>query len=151
VKLKDKYRFLLIEEKQKPTGQAESQTDGIHLYYLKDYNNEPLIIIDSQGYGDTRGHEKDVQINSAFEFIFSNVIDHINTICFIANSTKNRIDTCTKYIYSCVTALFADDVSDNFIILATHANKDSMKKQAFVETIVTDADFLNINKKLDSK
>ena len=151
VKIKDNYRFILIEEIPKPKGQAESQTDGVHLYYLKDYNNEPLIIIDSQGYGDTRGHDKDLEINTAFEFVFSNVIDHINCICFIANSTKNRIDISTKYIYSCVTALFAEDVNDNFIILATHANKDSMKKPAFVETIVTDADFLKINTKLDKK
>ena len=92
VKLKDNYRFILIEEIKKPKGQAESQTDGIHLYYLRDYNNEPLIIIDSQGYGDTRGHDKDLEINTAFEFVFSKVIDHINCICFIANSTQNRID-----------------------------------------------------------
>ena len=149
VKLKDNYRFILIEEIKKPKGQAESQTDGIHLYYLRDYNNEPLIIIDSQGYGDTRGYDKDLEINNAFEFVFSNVIDHINCICFIANSTQNRIDIGTKYIYSCVTALFAEDVTDNFIILATHANKDSMKKPAFVETIVEDADFLKI--KTDKK
>ena len=145
VTIKDNYRFILIEEKPKPKGQAESQTDGVHLYYLKDYKNEPLIIIDSQGYGDTRGHDKDLEINSAFEYVFSNVIDHINTICFIAKSTNNRIDISTKYIYSCVTALFAEDVNDNFIVLATHANKDSMKKPAFVETIVTDADFLKFD------
>ena len=151
VKLKDNFRFILIEEIKKPKGQAESQTDGVHLYYLKDYNNEPLIIIDSQGYGDTRGHEKDLEINQAFEYVFSHIIDHINTICFLANSTQNRIDISTKYIYSCVTALFAEDVNDNFIILATHANKDSMKKPAFVETIVEDADFLKINEKMNQK
>lgn len=151
VRLKDNFRFILIEEIKKPKGQAESQTDGIHMYYLKDYNNEPLIIIDSQGYGDTRGHEKDLAINAAFEYVFSNVIDHINSICFIANSTKNRVDISTKYIYSCVTALFADDVTDNFIVLATHANKDSMKKPAFVETIVEDAEFLKLKDKENKK
>ena len=54
-----------------------SQTDGVHLYYLKDYNNKPIIIIDSQGYGDTRGKIYDEKINQAFSHVFSNVIDHI--------------------------------------------------------------------------
>jgi hypothetical protein len=56
----------LINEKKKKKGQAESQTDGVHLYYLKDYNNKPIIIIDSQGYGDTRGKTYDEMINETF-------------------------------------------------------------------------------------
>ena len=40
IKMEDNYRFILITEPKKPKGQAESQTDGIHLYYLKDYNNK---------------------------------------------------------------------------------------------------------------
>ena len=74
IKLGDPKRYNLISEQPKATGQAESQTDGIHLYYLKDYKNEPLIIIDSQGYGDTRGHSKDLEINKAFEYVFSNIV-----------------------------------------------------------------------------
>ena len=30
-------RYDLIQEKPRETGQAESQRDGIHIYYLKDY------------------------------------------------------------------------------------------------------------------
>ncbi len=45
IQLEDKYRFILIEEIKNE--QAESQTEGVHLYYLKDYNNKPIIIIDS--------------------------------------------------------------------------------------------------------
>ena len=41
---------MLISEIEKPGGQAISQTDGIHLYYLKDYKNKLIIIIDSQGF-----------------------------------------------------------------------------------------------------
>ena len=37
VKLEDKFRFILIKEKEKKGGQSESQTDGVHLYYLKDW------------------------------------------------------------------------------------------------------------------
>ena len=55
IQLKDNDRFILITEPKKTKKQAESQTDGVHLYYLKYYNNKPIIIIDLQGYGDTCG------------------------------------------------------------------------------------------------
>ena len=152
IQLEDNFRFILIEEIKKEKGQAESQTDGVHLYYLKDYNNEPIIIIDSQGYGDTRGIGKDREINEAFQYIFSHVIDHINTIGFISKSTNNRIDMNTRYIFSCITNLFAGNVSENFMVLATHADRNTMKSgPQFVETIQTDADFLKINEKMNEK
>lgn len=153
IKLKDNYRFILIIEPKKATGQAESQTDGVHLYYLKDYNNKPVIIIDSQGFGDTRGQKYDEMITKAFEYVFSNVIKHINTACFISKSSNNRLDILTKYIFSSVTSLFSEDITENFIILSTFATKDTIKNgPAFIESIQTDADFLNIQKRgMDEK
>ena len=108
----------------------------MHIYYLKDYQNKPLIILDSQGYGDTRGHNKDLQINKAFEFVFSNIINHIDIVCLTINSTDPRLSPTTKYIYSAVTSLFADDISDNFIVLATFANKSNMKNPDIISAII---------------
>ena len=73
-------------KKFKKKGQAESQADGVHIYYLKDYNNKPVILIDSQGYGDTRGKNYDEMLNDAFNYIFTSVIDHINTVSFLTKS-----------------------------------------------------------------
>ena len=126
IKLEDKYRIILIKEEKQKGGQAVFQTDGIHLYYIKDYNNHPLIIIDSQGYGDIRGMYKDLEIDEAFKVVFSEIIDHINAVGFILNATVNRLDINTKYIFTSITALFAGDINENFIILATHANYESM-------------------------
>jgi len=150
IELNDNYRFILIKEKKKEKGQAESQTDGVHIYYLRDNNNKPMIIIDSQGYGDTRGKLYDEKINEAFEYVFSNVIDHINTVCLIAKSNTNRLDILTRYIFSCVTSLFSEDISENFIILATYANEDTLiNGPDFIDSIKTDNDFLNIQKRMD--
>ena len=150
INLEDDHRFILITEPVKQTGQAESQTDGVHLYYLRDYEGKPIIIIDSQGYGDTRGKEYDDKVDEAFRYVFSNVIDHINSAFFIVKSNTNRIDTLTKYIFSSVTSLFSDDVSENFIVLATFANKETINKgPAFVESIQTDADFLKIQRNMN--
>ena len=145
IKLKDKYRFILVKEPKKEKGQAESQTDGLHLYYIKDYNNQPIIIIDSQGFGDTRGKEYDEKVKKAFEYSFENKIDHINTICFIAKSTDARLDSTTKYIFSCATSLFSQDINENLIILATHADKTAMRKgPLFIGCISSDENFKNI-------
>ena len=152
ITLHDNFRFILITEPKKQKGQAESQTDGVHLYYLKDYQKKPVIIIDSQGYGDTRGTAYDEMVNEAFRFVFSSVIDHINAAFFIVKSNTNRLDVLTKYIFSSVTSLFSEDISENFIIIATFANKATISKGPdFVESIQTDADFLNINKRMDDK
>ena len=151
ITIDDDFRFILISEPEKEKGQAESQTDGVHIYYLRDYNNQPVILIDSQGYGDTRGKEYDEMVDKAFQYVFSSVIDHINTVGFIVKSNTNRIDILTKYIFSSVTSLFSEDISENFIILATFANKSTMEKGPdFVSSIKTDADFLKIEERMDS-
>ena len=147
IELEDNYRFILITEPNKKWG---SQTDGVHLYYLRDYNNKPVIIIDSQGYGDTRGKKYDEMINEAFRFIFANVIDHLNAACFISKANTNRFDIFTRYIFSSVTCLFSEDISENYLIIATFANKDTIKNgPAFIESIKTDGAFLKIEDRLD--
>ena len=152
IEIDDPYRFILITEPEKKTGQAESQTDGVHIYYVKDYENKPVIIIDSQGYGDTRGKEYDDSLINSFKHIFSNVIDHINTALFIVKTNTNRIDVITRYIFSSVTSLFSEDISENFLILATFCDKGTKTKgPAFVSSIQTDADFLKINKRMNDK
>ena len=92
-------------------------------------------------------------INDAFRYVFSNVIKHINTVCFISKSNTNRLDITTKYIFSSVTSLFSEDITENFIILATFASKETIKKGPdFVDSIQTEADFLNIQKRgMDEK
>ena len=152
IKLEDKYRYILIKEPKKEKGQAESQTDGLHIYYLKDKDNNPIIIIDSQGFGDTRGKEYDELVFEAFEYAFKNVIDHIYLICFIAKSNEARLDILIKYIFSCVTSLFSEDITNNFIFLNTFANRSTIKEgPEFVNSITTEIKFNEIIKKMDKK
>ena len=116
VKLEDKFRFILIKEPKREKGQSVSQTDGVHIYYIKDALNRPIIILDSQGFGDTRGIEFDQMVIDAFSHIFSEVIDHINAISFIVKSTDVRLDINIKYIFNQVSGLFSEDISINFLL-----------------------------------
>ena len=152
IKLQDKYRFILIKEPKKIKGQAESQTDGLHLYYIKDYLNNPIIIIDSQGFGDTRGKDYDELIKEAFEYAFTNIIKHINTIFFIVKSTDSRLDILTKYIFSSVTSLFSEDICENLIFLTTFANRSTINEgPAFIKSISSNELFSTILKKMSKK
>ena len=58
----------------------------------------------------------------------------------------------TKYIFVSVTSLFLDDISENLIILATHANRNTMESgPLFISTISSDEAFKVINKKMNEK
>ena len=152
VKLEDSFRFILVEEPKKEKGQAESQTDGVHIYYLKDLNNKPLIILDSQGFGDTRGKSFDEMVIEAFCFIFTQVIDHINAVTFIVKSTDARLDINIQYIFNQVTGLFSEDISINFFALATHATKKDMKSEpAMIKTLESNEKFIPIREKMQKK
>ena len=152
VRLEDDFRFILIKEPKKDKGQAESQTDGVHIYYVKDAHNKPIIILDSQGFGDTRGKNFDDMVIDAFTYIFSQVIDHINAVSFIVKSTDARLDINIQYIFNQVTGLFSEDISINFFALATHATKYDIKNEpAMIKTLESNDKFRPIREKMQKK
>ena len=152
IKLEDKYRLVLIREKTKEKGQAESQTEGLHLYYIKDKNNNPIIIIDSQGFGDTRGKRYDELIKEVFQYAFSKLILHINIICFVTKSNNPRLDFLTKYIFSFATSLFSNDLSKNLVILSTFADRFTIENEPlYINSIIKDNFFKEILDKMDKK
>ena len=145
IQLEDNYRFILIEKIKKQRSQAESQTDGVHIYYVKDFNNKPIILIDSQGYGDTRGYKYDEMINDAFTFVFTSVLNHINVVCFSVKSYSNRLDILAKYIFSSLNSLFSKDLNENLIFLGTFATRDIISEgPTFIKSLKMYFDFLNI-------
>ena len=80
-----------------------------------------------------------------FTFVFSSVINHINTVCLVCHSRTicNKSESITKYIFNTVDSLFTKDIYQNFIILATFANKDTINEEPeFVKKIKNDEDFL---------
>lgn len=109
IQLEDNYRLILIEEEMPiGRGHVKSEKGGVHIYYVKDYNNKPVILIDSQG------HE--VMINKAFTFAFTSFLNCIiNIVCFIVKSNSNRLYILTKYIFIRITSLFSRDIIENFI------------------------------------
>jgi len=141
IEIEDNYRYILITDHKK--AECDEINYGIHIYYLKDYNNKPVIIINCQGYGNDKETKYDEMLTEAFKYIFCNIINHINVVCFISRS-NNKFDKLTKSAFSYATNLFP---AENIIILSTFANKDIIKKEpTFINDISKDSDFINIQK-----
>ena len=138
------YRFILIEDKQ--------QDNGLHLYYLKDINNKPIIIINCQGLGYILEKEYDENINKAFFYLFSYLLDHINLVCFITKELNEKLNIFIRYIFSCTIGLFTEEILQNFIILITHIDKNTIKEGSkFIGALSEDLNFADIKNKLSSK
>ena len=121
VKLEDDFRFKLIHE-QFFVSMTESQTRDVIIYNIRpfDKNIPPIRVIDTPGFGDS--FELDKLICDKISEIFRNNISHINAICFVAQSTNNKITIKQKYILNRIINLFSEDVKENIIAIFTFCN-----------------------------
>ncbi|XP_067249339.1 uncharacterized protein [Chanodichthys erythropterus] len=134
---KDDFRFVLIDEgKQK--SQAESQTSEIMAYQI---NHRPgfqipysLTIVDTPGFGDTRGIAHDQKITKKIQEFFSNPggIDSIDAVCFVVQASLARLTHTQKYIFDSILSIFGKDIADNILVMVTFADG---KKPAVLEAI----------------
>ncbi|KAM9437312.1 uncharacterized protein ACWYII_015281 isoform 1-T2 [Salvelinus alpinus] len=127
VKWEDRYRFKLIHEVTNRS-QAESQTSIVTSYEVY---NQPgfqisysLTIIDTPGFGDTRGIAHDKLITEQVKDLLCNPlgIDHIDAVCFVVQASLVRLSANQKYIFDSILSIFGKDVADNILMLVTFAD-----------------------------
>ena len=129
VKYTDPFRFKLICDGDKRS-QAHSQTDVITAYTL--YWQEgfavpySLTIIDTPGFGDTRGLERDksiaTQVKELFSIKGSDGVDQIHAIGFVTQSSLVRLTPTQRYIFDSILSIFGKDIKKNIFIMATFAD-----------------------------
>lgn len=128
VNWKDNFRFKLITEEAK--SQAHSQTSSITAYTIYhmdgsqvEYN---LTIIDTPGFGDTSGLERDKKITEQIKEFFSvqgqNGISHLNGIGFVTQSALARLTATQQYIFDSILSIFGKDVAKNIFIMVTFSD-----------------------------
>ncbi|XP_015762201.1 PREDICTED: uncharacterized protein LOC107341308 [Acropora digitifera] len=139
---KDDFRFKMIHESSSNQGaettgnQAHSQTQFVSCYTLPymegfkvPYN---LTIVDTLGFGDTRGIEHDKatteQIRRFFNTTGSAGIDHVDAICFMVQAGNPRLTPTQQYVFDRILAMFGKDIKKNILVLFTFA--DGQKPQA---------------------
>ncbi|XP_071314308.1 uncharacterized protein [Trachinotus anak] len=126
----DNCRFKLIDEETNKT-QACSQTSEVTAYqiYHTDGFQVPysLTIIDTPGFGDTRGIKQDKQITDKIRDFFSikGGIDSIDAVCFVVQSALARLTHTQKYIFDAILSIFGKNIASNIIALVTFADGKS--------------------------
>lgn len=129
VRWEDDFRFKLIVDEASTT-QAHSQTSWITAYTFPKMKGSKipytLTIIDTPGFGDTRGLERDREITGQIKEFFSirgrNGIDHLDGIGFVTQADQARLTPTQQYVFSAILATFGKDVSDNIFMMVTFAD-----------------------------
>ncbi|XP_039374464.1 uncharacterized protein LOC120394283 [Mauremys reevesii] len=127
VQWEDEFRFKLIHEITNRS-QAQSQTSEVTTYEVncKEGFKVPysLTIIDTPGFGDTRGIEHDIKLTEQIRTFFSTpgAIDQIDAVCFVVQASLARLTHAQKYVFDSVLSIFGKDIKDNIQILITFAD-----------------------------
>ncbi|XP_034744435.1 uncharacterized protein si:ch73-170d6.2 [Etheostoma cragini] len=127
VKWEDSYRFKLVDEGQLKS-QSESQTSEVTVYKLNYQEgfeiNCSLTIVDTPGFGDTRGIERDQMITEQLRNLFSADfgVSEIDAVCFVAQAALARLTPSQKYVFDSVLSIFGKDVAENIRVLVTFAD-----------------------------
>ena len=127
IKIEDNFRYLLVKD-QKQSDQRNSKTKSVTIYNIrpkKGLNFPPIKIVDTPGFGDTKGFDEDKKHLEQLKKAFDKNLNVVHSICFIVNSTKCRIDFHQEYVFNTLIGLFAENVKDIFIVGVTHFFPDS--------------------------
>ena len=132
VEFKDNFRFKLIEELE-TKDQAHSQTSAITAYTIHHQPwfkvSFPITIIDTPGFGDTQGIQRDMKITDQIRVFFTSLetkgIDTLDAVAFVAPASLPRLTATQQYIFDSVLALFGKDIANNIFMMLTFA--DSQK------------------------
>ncbi|KAK4015791.1 hypothetical protein OUZ56_030762 [Daphnia magna] len=124
----NKFRFQLIREQLVGSSQSQSQTSGITAYDI--YHTEgfripySLTIVDTPGYGDTKGLDRDKEITEMIRKFFEDKsgIQNLDIIGFVAQASLPRLTPTQIYIFDSVLSIFGKDVEENIDFLLTFAD-----------------------------
>ncbi|KZS19538.1 Uncharacterized protein APZ42_013950 [Daphnia magna] len=131
VRWNDSFRFKCVRDEENVRSQAYSQTSSVTAYTLHHREGMTIpysiTIIDTPGYGDTGGVEKDKEITAKIHRFLTQQetrIDEIHAVCFVAASGDSRLTATQRYIIDSVLSIFGKDMKENLRLLVTFADND---------------------------
>ncbi|EFX70696.1 hypothetical protein DAPPUDRAFT_30434, partial [Daphnia pulex] len=128
VQWEDTFRFQLIEEQTAGRSQVDSQTSRITAYDIHHAEGfrvpYSLTIVDTPGYGDTKGLDRDQEITEMVRKFFEDKdgIQELDVIGFVAQASLPRLTPTQIYIFDSVLSIFGKDVKENINFLLTFAD-----------------------------
>ena len=85
-----------------------------------------LNIIDTPGFGDTRGIDRDKMLVEQIRSLFSDPgeqgIDTLDAVWFVTQAPMCRLSPTQRYIFDSILAVFGKDIRSNIFVLVTFAD-----------------------------
>ena len=126
VKFEDTFRFKVVtDEGSRSQTHSQTQTITAYTFYstILDYN---LTVVDTPGFGDTGGVERDKRIAKQIKMFFEGQnrggIDVLHGIGLVTQASLARLTPTNKYIFDAVLSIFGRDIIDNIFLIATFAD-----------------------------
>ncbi|XP_019212918.1 uncharacterized protein LOC100708591 [Oreochromis niloticus] len=126
VEFEDEVWFQIVEEEKR--SQTESQTSDVIVYEIFGFEDKTLpyslTIIDTPGYGDTRGAEMDDNISERLLDMFQlqDGVHEVHAVGLVMKASENRLSDRQRYIFDSVMSLFGKDLEKNIVALITHSD-----------------------------
>ena len=130
VKWSDPFRFKCVREDETTArNQAISQTSSVTAYTIRHRDGMAvpysITIVDTPGYGDTRGVKRDKEITRNIQEFLTQQEDRVEEIhaaCLVAASGDSRLTTTQRYIIDSALSIFGKDIKENIRLLVTFAD-----------------------------
>lgn len=128
VPFRDDCRFRMVDltdvETKNSKSQVSSQTSVVTCYRIpskEGFNTDfQLNIIDTPGFGDTRGKEFDKRIRNMIETLFQQSITTLDAVCIVLPLSSNRLTEAQGQVFSNIVGLFAKNIEKNIFAMITN-------------------------------
>ncbi|CAG0893321.1 unnamed protein product, partial [Darwinula stevensoni] len=130
VKWESDFRLKMVVDGGCEMSEAHSQTKWISAYVLPKQNGSTLpytfTVIDTPGFGDTDGMEKDEELLKQIQEFFSNGeyfgVKALHGIGFVIPAPESRLTDSQKYLFQRMLSVFGDCAEENSFVLTTFAD-----------------------------
>ncbi|XP_034051783.1 uncharacterized protein LOC117532560 isoform X2 [Gymnodraco acuticeps] len=126
VEFEENVWYQIVQEEKR--SQTESQTPDVIMYEVFGLEDRTLpfslTIIDTPGFGDTKGIDKDVLIRERLLDLFRSTegVHEIDAVCLVLKATECRLSDRLMYVFDSVVSLFGKDIEENIVALITHSD-----------------------------
>ncbi len=154
VQWEDDFRFNLVAHEPAKKSQAQSHTSWITAYTLHRGASSPipysLTIIDTPGFGDTEGIDRDKKIADQIKDFFSvnppEGIDVLHGIGFVAQASLARLSHSQQYIFDSILSIYGRDVASNIFLMTTFADgQDPPVMEAIIDAKIPHQKYFKFN------
>lgn len=145
IQLEENDRYYLFDEKslqeqyqqkhgKKPEGCSVTDEPAIYNIEASMLFKNPIRLIDTAGFGDTRGPKYDEKITEDIRNLFEGAeIENLNAVCLIFKANQTRSTDRLKQVMNKLFSLFGNEIKNNIIIIFTFA--DNFKQIEALNTL----------------